>query len=73
MFGRVLDEVTPDYNNKIDFYKVNVEEESSLAVMFNARSLPTVIMIDNDGKTNQGTGAMNKETLKYYLDGLISK
>ena len=41
--------------------------------MFNARSLPTVIMIDKDGKTNQGTGAMNKETLKYYLEGLISK
>ena len=73
MFKQVLDEVTPDYKDKVDFYKIDVEEESSLAVMFNARSLPTVIMIGKDGKTNQGVGSMNKETLKYYLDGLISK
>ena len=73
MFGKVLDEVTPDYKDKVDFYKIDVEEESELAIMFNARSLPTVIMIGKDGKTNQGVGSMNKETLKYYLDGLISK
>ena len=73
MFKQVLDEVTPDYKDKVDFYKIDVEEESELAIMFNARSLPTVIMIGKDGKTNQGVGSMNKETLKYYLDGLISK
>ena len=73
MFKQVLDEVTPDYKDKVDFYKIDVEEESELAIMFNARSLPTVVMIDKDGKTNQGVGSMNKETLKYYLEGLISK
>ena len=73
MFGKVLDEVTPEYSDKIDFYKVDVEESPELASMFNARSLPSVVMIDKNGKTNQGVGSMNKETLKYYLDGLISK
>ena len=73
MFKQVLDEVTPEYKSKIDFYKVDVEESPELATMFNARSLPTVVMIDKNGKPNQGVGSMNKETLKYYLDGLISK
>ena len=73
MFKQVLDEVTPDYKDKVDFYKIDVEEENELAIMFNARSLPSVVMIDKNGKVNQGVGAMNEETLKYYLDGLITK
>ena len=28
MFGKVLDEVTPEYSDKIDFYKVDVEEST---------------------------------------------
>ena len=72
MFGQVLDEVIPEYSDKIDFYKVDVEESPELASMFNARSLPTVVMIRKNGQTEQGIGAMNEDTLKYYLGGLIT-
>ena len=72
MFGKVLDEVTPEYSDKIDFYKVDVEESTELASMFNARSLPTVVMIRKNGQKEQGIGGMNEETLKYWLGGLIS-
>ena len=72
MFGKVLDEVTPEYSDKIDFYKVDVEEEPELASMFNARSLPTVIMIRKNGTKETGVGGMNEATLKYWLGGLIS-
>ena len=72
MFGKVLDEVTPEYSDKIDFYKVDVEEEPELASMFNARSLPTVIMIRKNGTQETGVGGMNEDTLKYWLNGLIS-
>ena len=40
--------------------------------MFNARSLPTVVMIRKNGQKEQGIGGMNEETLKYWLGGLIS-
>ena len=72
MFGKVLDEVTPEYSDKIDFYKVDVEEEPELASLFNARSLPTVVMIRKNGQKEQGIGVMNEATLKYWLEGLIS-
>ena len=68
----MLDKVTPEYSDKIDFYKVDVEEEPKLASMFNARSLPTVIMIRKNGTKEQGVGGMNEDTLKYWLSGLIS-
>jgi len=72
MFGKVLDEVTPEYSDKIDFYKVDVEESSELASMFNVSSLPAVTMIRKNGQKEQGVGAMNEDTLKYWLGGLIS-
>tara|TARA_Y100000593_G_C4037500_1_gene203495 strand:+ start:230 stop:436 length:207 start_codon:yes stop_codon:yes gene_type:complete len=68
----VLDKVTPEYSDKIDFYKVDVEEEPELASMFNARSLPTVIMIRKNGTKETGVGGMDEGTLKYWLGGLIS-
>ena len=72
MFGKVLDEVTSEYSDKIDFYKVDVEESPELASMFTARSLPTVIMIRKNGTKETGVGGMNEDTLKYWLGGLIS-
>ena len=68
----MLDKVTPEYSDKIDFYKVDVEEEPELASMFNARSLPTVIMIRKNGTKETGVGGMDEGTLKYWLGGLIS-
>ena len=40
--------------------------------MFNARSLPTVVMIRKNGTKETGVGGMNEATLKYWLGGLIS-
>ena len=68
----MLDKVTPEYSDKIDFYKVDVEEEPELASMFNARSLPTVIMIRKNGNMEQAVGGMDEGQLKYWLGGLIS-
>ena len=64
MFKQVLDEVTPDYKGKIDFYKIDVEEESDLAIMFNARSLPSVVMIDKNGKTRKPFVQVKYKNLK---------
>ena len=67
----MLDKVTPEYSDKIDFYKVDVEESPELASMFNARSLPTVVMIRKNGQKEQAIGSMNEANLKYWLEGLI--
>ena len=73
MFEQVLNEVTPEYTDRITFYKVNIEEESQLSMIFEVRHIPYFIMISKDGGITPGSGALNKETLKYYLEGLISK
>ena len=73
IFEQVLNEVTPEYKDKINFYKVNIEEESQLSTIFEVRHIPHYVMISIDGGVSPGSGATNKETLKYFLEGLISK
>ena len=73
MFKQVLDEVIPEYKDRITFYKVDIEKEIELANTFQIRTIPHFVTISKDGGVSPGGGAMNKETLKYFLEGLLLK
>ena len=73
MFEQVLEEVYPDYKDKIDMYKVDVEKEMEMAAAFSARSIPYMVFISTDGEASSQVGSLSEETLKYFLEGLISK
>ena len=72
MFEQVLDTVTPSYNDKINFYEVDIEEEPEIASLFRVMSLPNIAMIRKDGSKEQAIGVMGSDQLKYWLEGLIS-
>ena len=73
IFKQVLDEVEPEYKDRITFYKVNIEEESQLSEIFEVGHIPHFVMISKGGGVSPGGGALNKETLKYFIEGLLSK
>ena len=73
MFEQVLNDITPEYQNKIHMYKVNIEDEPEIAIAFNARSLPYMAFISKGGDITPNVGSLDKDTLKYYLEGLLSK
>ena len=71
-FEQVLDTVTPSYSDKINFYKVDIEEEPEMASLFRVMSVPQVSMIRKNGSREQAIGGMGSDQLKYWLDWLIS-
>ena len=73
MFKQVLEEVVPEYKDKINMYKVDISEEEELAAMFGTRSIPYMAFVSKGGDISAQAGSLNEETLKYYLEGLISK
>ena len=73
MFEQVLNEVTPEYQDKIQMYKVNIEDEPEIAQQFGARSIPFMVMISKSGEREPQVGALDKDTLKYYFEGLLLK
>ena len=72
-FEQVLEVVTPTYDGKIKMYKVDIGEEPDIAAMFGARGIPYMVFISKDGDVTPQVGALDTNTLKYYLDGLTSK
>ena len=72
MFEQVLNDVTPTYEDKIDMYKVNIEEEPEIAGLFGVRSIPSMSMIRTNGNHELAVGSMTKDQLKYWLGGLIT-
>ena len=70
---RIIEELIPEYKDRITFYKVNIEEESQLSEIFEVGHIPHFVMISKDGGVSPGSGALNKETLKYFLEELLLK
>ena len=73
MFKQVLEEVIPDYKDKIKIYEVNIEDEPTIAQQFDAKSIPYMVFISISGEREPQVGALDKDTLKYYLEGLLQK
>jgi thioredoxin 1 len=73
MFEQVLNEVTSEYQDRIEMYKVNIEDEPAIAQQFGVRSIPFMVMISKSGVREPHVGSLDKDTLKYYFEGLLRK
>ena len=68
MLAPVLEELSGEYAGKVEIYKVNVDEEEELAMLFDIRSIPTLIFIGHDGTMHRSQGAMGKPQLKEAIE-----
>ena len=68
MLAPVLEELSNEYAGKVDIYKVNVDREEELAMLFGIRSIPTLIFIQQDGTMHRSQGAMGKPQLKEAIE-----
>ena len=68
MLEPILEELTEEYNGKINIYKVNTEDELELASVFGIMSVPTLLFIPMDDKPSMNPGAPSKEQLKELID-----
>ena len=68
MVGPVLEELSNEMQGKVDFYKVNTDEEQELASVFGIRSIPSLLFIPKDGKPMMAAGALPKKELKSIIE-----
>ena len=73
MYEQVLNEVTPEYSGKVNLYEVDIEREPEMASLFGVMSVPTTTTISKGGDVLSQPGVLNEDTLKYFLEGLLSK
>lgn len=70
MLAPVLEEISQEYEGKVDIYKVDVDKEERLAAFFDIRSIPTLISFTLNGEPKRSMGAKSKEQLRELLNSI---
>lgn len=71
MLSPVLEELAAEYAEKIDIYKINVEEEEELAGVFGVRSVPTLLFVPMEGAPQMAQGALPKNVLQEAIRNVL--
>lgn len=69
--GPVLEELSKEYDGKVDIYKVNTEEQSELAHAFGIQSIPSILFIPANGKPEMAMGALPKNVFKEAIKEVL--
>jgi len=67
----ILEELSKEYDGKVSFAKVNVEENSSVAAKYGIAAIPTMIVFKGSKPVQQIVGLKPRGELKKILDGLL--
>ena len=60
----VLEELSEEYDGKLNIYKVNTEEQRELSAIFGIQSIPSLLFVPKDGQPQMAMGALPKDTLE---------
>jgi thioredoxin 1 len=67
----VLEELSEEFDGKLDIYKVNTEEERELSSIFGIQSIPSILFVPKDGQPQMAMGALPKDSFtKAFKDVL---
>lgn len=72
MVAPIIEELSTEYNGKIDFYKVDTEAQQELAGVFGIRSIPSILFIPVEGQPQMSTGALPKNSFKQAFKDIFS-
>ncbi|BDX38780.1 hypothetical protein CYCD_21350 [Tenuifilaceae bacterium CYCD] len=64
MVAPILEELSKEYDGKLNIYKVDTEAEQELAAVFGIRSIPSLLFIPMNDQPQMAMGALPKDTFK---------
>jgi thioredoxin 1 len=60
----ILEELSEEFNGKLNIYKIDTEAEQELAAMFGIRSIPSLLFVPIEGQPQMAMGALPKDSFK---------
>lgn len=68
MVAPILEELSEEYNGKINIFKVDTEIETELSTLFGIQSIPSLLFIPMSGDPMMQPGALPKKILKQVIE-----
>ncbi|NMB06814.1 MAG: thioredoxin [Tissierellia bacterium] len=69
--GPILDELSEEYNSKVKFVKINVDENPEISGEYRIMSIPTIKIFQNGKIVEDMVGLKSKSQLEKILDKYI--
>lgn len=66
----IVGEVSDELRGKVDFAKIDVEENGEAALEYGVMSIPTLIVFKDGHEVNRIVGSLSKGSLMLELDGI---
>jgi thioredoxin 1 len=71
MVAPILEELSKEFDGKINIYKVDTEAEQELAAAFGIQSIPSLLFCPKDGKPQMAMGALPKQAMTDAINEVL--
>lgn len=71
MLAPVIKELDQEYEGRVEFYKVDVDESQECAVRYGITAMPTLVFFKDGQEVERQVGFLNKEEIKRILDDIL--
>ncbi|NLO19198.1 MAG: thioredoxin [Ignavibacteria bacterium] len=71
MVSPILEEISKEYQGKVDIYKINTEEEQELAAVFGIRSIPSILFCPMEDRPQMSVGALPKDAIENAISEVL--
>ena len=71
MVAPIVKELAGEYEGKVQFRKMNTDENPMVAAKFNIRSIPTLLVFKNGQQVGQIVGFRPKAAIKERIDSAL--
>jgi len=68
MVSPIVEDLAKEYEDKVNFVKVDVDQNKELASKYNILSIPTLAIFRNGQVVAQTAGARSKESIRNYIN-----
>jgi thioredoxin 1 len=72
MVAPILEELSEEYDGKLNIYKVNTEQERELSSVFGIQSIPSILFVPKEGQPQMAMGALPKDSLTKAFKDVLS-
>ena len=64
----VFEELEKEYEGKVEFESIDVEQNGALAAKYQVMSIPTFVILKDEKEVSRRLGAMTKDSFKEWLE-----
>jgi thioredoxin len=71
MVAPILEELSNEYGDKLNIFKIDTEAEQELAGAFGIKSIPSLLFVPSEGQPQMAMGALPKDSLEKAIKEVL--